>query len=171
LCINPTSAFSSSISINRSYQYAHGGLIQFASRGPILASYHQHVKSGTATADNHISANLAPTKELEAVNVCSSLLSIQLCPWNPFIQSVIAVASAGSMPMVGNFIISRIDWMRTQQPQSCMHSQLRAQLNSSLWTYPYPYHVKKHTGSGTAATSSSMGPLCTQVCIYPTKDR
>jgi len=160
------SVFSSSISIDRSYQCVHCQLSYPSIRsGSIPSSYH-HVKSSTTTADNHISGYKHFENKPLAVKVSYSPSSIQPWSWFTPIPSVTAVASAGRTPMVGNFI----DISRTQQPQSCLCAQC-AQWNSVLqWAYPHPHHVKKHIGSITAATSSSMGPLCTQACSYPIKD-
>jgi len=126
---------------------------------------------GIQHADTIISANLAPMKELEAVNVCSKMTSIQQSPWNQFILSVTAGAVDGMRPMVPSFrpFIDRSIVRGCSLPQSCMQFAHCAQLNSSLWTCPHPYHVKKHIGPITATTSSSMGLLCTQACSYPTK--
>ena len=164
------SAFYSPIQTGWSSQYPHGPL----SLSPIRVKQfnlcqHHAVKFGTTTSEVNISSYKHFENKPLAVNVCSSLLPIQSCPWNNQFPSSTAIASAGSMPMVGNFIhISRT----RLQPQSCMCMQFAqcAQWNSVLQrAYPHPYHVKKHTVPITAS-SSNLGPLCTQVCIFPTKD-
>jgi len=155
------SIFSSPVNTGWSNQYAHGGLIQFASRGSILDPNHHHVKSGTTAADTIISANSHSLRMPLAAIVCSSLLPIQACAWNDQIPSITAAARAGSIPIVGNFIIDQR--ISRTQPQSCMRALLRAQ-----WSAQWNPVQWKHIGSIT--TPSSMGPLCTQVCSYPTRD-
>jgi len=125
---------------------------------------------GIHHGDTTISANSHSLRMPLAAVVCSSLLPIQSCAWNSQIISLTAVARAGRGPMVPVFRSFIID-QRVRMPQSCMQFAHFAQWNSVLQrAYPHPYHVKKHTGSGTAAPSSSMGPLCTPVCSYPIKD-
>jgi len=162
------SLFSQPSATDRSHWYPHGQLSLSLFRvdsvfSPCVA------KMGIQSADTTISANSHPLRMPLAVNIHSSLLSIQPWYWNSQIISLTAVARAGRMLMVPSF--RSIDISRARlQPQSCMRAQ-HAQLNPQLqWPYPHPYHVKKHTGSITATTSSSMGLLCTQVCSYPTKD-
>ena len=128
-------------------------------------------KMGIQDVVSDVSANFQPLLLQLAVNTCPKLCSIQSCPWNNQILSIAAGAVAGMRPMVPVFR-SFIDQQRARGcSQSCMQfAQFRAQLNSvPQWAYPHPCHVKKHTGSITAACSS-MGPLCTPVCSHPIKD-
>jgi len=124
---------------------------------------------GIQAADTTISANTQPLLLPIAVKVCPMAIATQSWSWIQFIPSIWTHAEAGMRPMVPIFR-SFIDQRGCSQ--SCMQdAQLRAQWNSVLQcAYPHPYHVKTHTGSITATSTSSMSLLCTPVCSYPIKD-
>jgi len=168
------SAFSSLVYTGWSRQDPHCQLSLSSFRVDSVIPPSDVAKMDIPNGDNDVSGNSQSLMVPLTVNVCYKLLSLQSCPWNNQIPSVTAIVSAGRRPIVPSFrpfIDRSIVRSCSQQPQLCMQfAQLRAQLNLSLqWAYPHPYHVKKHTGSNTA-TSSSMSPLCTQVCSYPIKD-
>jgi len=164
------SIFSSPVSTGWSNWYPHCQL-SLSIRVDSVYPCCNDPKMGIQYADTTISANSHSPRMPLAVNVCFKTVSIQRYPWNQFTLSITAGTVADMRPMVPScrpFIDQRV--RGCSMPQSCMQFAHCAQWNSVLQrAYPHPYHVKKHTGSITA-TSSSMGPLCTPVCSHPIKD-
>jgi len=165
------SLFSQPFATDRSYWYPHCQL-SLSSRVDSVYQCCDDPKMGILNVVSDISANTQPLLLPIAVNVCPIAIATQSWSRIQFIPSITAGTVDGMRPMVPlfrYFIDRSIQARGCSLPQSCMSAQC-AQLNSPLqWACPHPYHVKKHTGPNTA-TSSSMGPLCTQACIYPTKD-
>ena len=162
------SLFSQPFATDRSHWCPHCQL-SLSSRVDSVCQCCDDPKMGILNVVSHVSANTQPLLLPTTVNVCPIATATQSWSWIQFVPSITAGAVDGMRPMVPLFR-HFIDHPSTRlQPQSCLCAQC-AQWNSVLQSAcPHPCHVKKHTGSN-AATSSSMGPLCTQACSYPTKD-